>query len=211
MTIIGLIPAGGRATRMYGLPKYLLPTPDGTLLDVLRRRMVKAGIVHIDTIYDEGATVCEALIGAAMKWEKGNTIFAMPDTYWTDEITIEKLLVTLNKGADVAVGVWRIRPDQRGKLGMCITDRHHHLIGVIDKDLDSPLEWAWGAIAWRPEFWDCIRAEDTHLGIALNRAIADGAKVQCVPMAGEYWDAGTPAEYFRLCSTWVREAVAHGA
>lgn len=208
MTIIGLIPAGGKATRIYGIQKYLLPTPEGTLLDVLRRRMVKAGIADIRTIYDEYPTLCHALRATVTSGE-GNTLFAMPDTYWTDEIALEKLMVTLNKGADVAVGIWHIRPDQIGKLGMCRLTENYEVLEVVDKDPDCPGIWAWGAIAWRPYFWHCIRAEDAHLGIALNRAIADGAKVQAVKMTGDYHDAGTPDEYFRLCSTWHREAVNH--
>lgn len=210
MTIIGLIPAGGKATRMYGLPKYLLPTPDGTLIDALRRRMVKAGIADIRTIYDEYPSVCAAL--RSVTDGEGDVLFAMPDTYWTDEIALEKMIVTLNKPEiDVVVGVWQIREEQRGKLGQVRFNEYGRVFEIVDKDPYCPHEWAWGAIAWKDPFWNYIMGIDAHLGESINRACKIGYNVQAVKMTGDYYDAGTPDEYFRLCSTWAQEAVAHGA
>jgi dTDP-glucose pyrophosphorylase len=215
--MIGLIPAAGQATRIHGLPKFLLPVPEGHLLGLVCQRMTEAGVgeVQIGTGDANFALVCRCapsnagvyVVNSATMSETllaarryinidQNILFAMPDTYWTDEQALAKLAVYVSEfGADVAVGAWRIRPDQRGKLGQ-LDMRGGRVTRVIDKNPTCPSEWAWGAIAWRPAFWQFIRPDMPHVGYALQPAIDAGLNVRAVPMTGSYFDCGTPQLYF---------------
>jgi NDP-sugar pyrophosphorylase family protein len=126
-------------------------------------------------------------------------LFGMPDTYFDDGEAFVKLAAALDDGADVAVGLFKARPGQRKKLGMCdITPGYFggHISAVIDKPQETNLVWAWGVLGWKPTFWQYIQAEDPHVGYALPRAIAARLDVRAVRMVGEYFDCGTPDEYF---------------
>jgi len=216
--MIGIIPAGGKSTRINGLPKYLLPVSGGYLLERLVNQMpadrviVAANPVNFDLLCSyapNGAAVTsiDSVSMSAALLSIGSShnaissdemvLFGMPDTYWTDADTYGRLIETLLDGADVAVAVWRIRDEQRGNLGQCSVVEDNRIESVIDKDSECPLIYAWGAMAWRRSFWAHIHAHDAHLGIALTRAISAGLSVTAVPMSGNYYDCGTPDEYFR--------------
>lgn len=221
--MIGMVLCGGKAERMHGLPKFLLPIPGGFLLKRLCEQM-RAACLIVDAsprtvefvprygrvITLDSATMCEALIACNDTFHTNDecTLFGMPDTYWTDDQVFERLTSALSAGADVAVAVWRIRPDQRGKLGQCLIDGDNRIRSIVDKDADCPYEWAWGALAWKPSFWQHVRAEDKTVGIGLQRALERGLDVRAVRCDGTYYDCGTPDEYFKLIRDLTTE-VAH--
>lgn len=215
--MIGIIPAAGSATRMGGIPKMLLPIPpEGlTLIDVLAARMQMGGSRDYPIIVSNGAiakllskhtgqiidiaqtdTMSETVL-SSKRYFNETILFGMPDTYFDDDQAFVKLKAALEDGADVAVGLFLTRQKQRSKLGMCDFDTStQQIIAVIDKPELTTLTWAWGVLAWKPEFWQYIRAEDPHVGYALPRAIEAGLDVRAVRMGGEYFDCGTPDEYF---------------
>lgn len=215
--MIGIIPAGGESTRMGGIPKMLLPIPGGTLIDALIQKMERCslrattvlsqGIAahllndynvtsrHTETMSEAVLFVHEATFHSSFAGE--DILFGMPDTYFDDDQAFVKLAAALDDGADVAVGLFHVRPSQRHKLGMCAFDpQTQQIIQVIDKSHTTTLAWAWGVLAWKPSFWQHLRAEEPHVGYALPRAIDAGLDVRAVRMEGEYFDCGTPDEYF---------------
>lgn len=141
----------------------------------------------------------ETVLSAYPKYgEKEAVLFGMPDTYIEDERCYAKLVAAL-ADCDVAVGVFYTRPEQRDKLGMCRLDENTaQVLEVIDKSRAHDLIWAWGALAWKPVFWQYLKPDMPHVGYALNPAIEAGLKVCAVTMEGGYWDCGTPEEYFAL-------------
>lgn len=76
---------------------------------------------------------------------------------------------------------------------------------VVDKPECTNLHWAWGVLAWRPVFWDCLRPEMPHVGYGLPCAIESGLDVRAVEMDGQYFDCGTPEEYFQCIRTITAE------
>lgn len=214
---IGIIPAGGKATRMGGIPKMLLPTPRGPLFQVLCDRMRRAGAegllvdastatypilapfcAHDTVLYVAGQpTMCASVLDALPRSVSDTFLFGMPDTYFEDDAAFVKLAAALDNGADVAVGLFHTRPEQRHKLGMVETDGDK-VVWVVDKSPVTDLEWAWGVLAWRPAFWDCLEAREPHVGYGLPRAIVAGLDVRAVYLDGGYWDCGTGPEYFDL-------------
>lgn len=203
---------------MGGIPKMLLPTPHGSLLSVLCERMRVCNIERIHLLATNGmADILRPHVSENVTLYKGQTAtmsaavlllrpfvgdnpvaFGMPDTYFEDENAFCKLRAALKDGADVAVGIFRTRPEQRHKLGMVDVVGDYWLVNVIDKPSNTTLEWAWGVLAWKPIFWDCLQASDPHVGYGLPSAIDSGLDVRAVRMDGGYWDCGTNDEYFHL-------------
>ena len=227
MGIIGLLPAAGKATRIGGIPKWLLPVPEGTLLDVHCQRMRLAGVSHVlvaagehnrdlmlqhvpaNAIVYEGRsrTMAEDVLLARPYIGDNEVLFGMPDTYFGDADTYKYLTYFIPQ-EDVRIALWPIQDDQRGKLGQCHVDEGTGLVDhVVDKDPTCTYEWAWGAIAWKPSFWQYIKPDMPHIGYALQPAIGAGLRITAVIPDGEYTDCGTPEAYWRLCSTFVKEAV----
>lgn len=216
--MIGLIPCAGSATRIHGIPKALLPVGDdyllGRLVESMRavnvqaiigtttenssflNRYSKGGFVYT---VDKFATMSETILSC-----KGfatvdgivteDVLFGMPDVYTEDDNLYPKLLTALEDGADVAVALFRARPQQHLKAGMCDT-RSNQVVAVVDKPAETTFTRLWGALAWKPAFWDHLRPEDPHVGYALPRAIAAGMDVRAVRMDGGYFDCGTYLEY----------------
>lgn len=217
--MIGILPAAGAATRMLRLPKMLLPVHPGTTLiermhDQMRSatpRKVLIGTMGLtmallerdDWFYTRlyhayTRTMSETVLVAKQFTTPGEIVlFGMPDTYLEDTQAFVKLKLTLEQGADVAVGVFKTRAEQRSKLGM-VKLFGGRVEAVVDKPGETDLTYAWGVMAWKAPFWEHIQPDDPHIGFALPRAIAAGGDVSAVYMNGGYWDCGTPDEYFAL-------------
>lgn len=224
--MIGLLPAAGQATRMNGLPKYLLPIPGGLSNNLIEFhvyqmdlsgckevyigasdsnfRSLSSVMGEVATIYNAAhhKTMSQTVMSARLDFLYArdhydeSVLFGMPDTYFEDKLAYYKLMDTLTEGAQVAVGLFRARPGQHTKVGMVYMDGEQ-ISDVIDKPVHlGRLEWFWGVLAWQPLFWDCIKPEDPHIGYAIPRAITAGLDVRAVKMDGRYWDCGTPEEYF---------------
>lgn len=227
--MIGIIPTAGYATRIQGLPKFLLPVPGGYLLDKLGRRMRIMGASKIliganqanfglveryapvgaSTYMVNTQTMSETVLALKRYAHTADVLFGMPDSYWLDEDVYPRLIADLNSGAMVSAALFETRPEQRTKLGMCavqFVDDELHIRRVIDKPADTDLRLAWGAMAWRCDFWEFIKPDDPHVGYALQRAIDAKTVVRGSLMLGGYWDCGTADEYFN-CIRHTTEAV----
>lgn len=227
MTVIGILPAAGSATRLHNLPKFLLPCPGGYLLNhhILAMRTAGAAKVWIgaskttrpfvspfvdnDSIVAtiDSQTMTQTVLAGRKTAGDSTVLLGLPDTYFDYPEVYDKLLHRINQfGAEIAIGLWRIRTDQRGKLGQVDTygDR---CTRIVDKDPTCVLPWCWGAIAFAPLFWEFIQPDMPHIGLALQAAIDAGVKVWPVMMEGDYHDCGEWASYSLMCSQFVEEAV----
>lgn len=215
--MIGIIPCAGSATRIHGIPKYLLPVPGGYLLDIIIRRMGIEGVHPViganrfnsglikeyaptASIYlpENYATMSQTVIGSPSFTKEAPCLFAMPDTFIEDEDTYVKLTDALADGADIAVALFHPRVGQHKRAGMC-TVLGNQVQEVVDKPANKMhYTHLWGALAWKPVFWQHMRPEDPHVGYALPRAIAAGLDVRAVKCEGGYWDCGVFNEYSEL-------------
>ena len=218
--MIGILPAAGQATRFNGFPKFLLPVPEGNLMGLHCRRMhdaganrvlIGSGIHNAETIsryrpadtemYMGGATMAETVLNAREDCDEEHVLFGMPDTYWNAPNVYASLSESL-RHCDVAVALWKIRDDQRGSVGQ-VENIAGRIARTVDKDPSCPFPWLWGAIAWRPIFWNFIKPDMPHIGYALQPAIDAGIPVWGVTASGDYWDCGTFPQYAKLCSTFA--------
>lgn len=217
--MIGILPAAGRAERFHGIPKYLLPVGDTYLLKWHQEQMYAAGVdvVYVvgnrqnmglisnhlldksRAIYVDTKTMTETVLKLADTVGDETVLFGMPDTYFVEGHNAYDAIATDIPDADVVLGTWQIRDSQRGKLGMVESEEDGITVKrVIDKDPNCDLLWAWGIMFWKSSFWKHLKPDMPHVGYGVNPAIEDGLKVQYIPIAGDYWDCGTPDEYFSM-------------
>src|SRR5258706_2634863 len=137
MTVTGLIPCAGQATRMDYLPKFLLPVAEGHLLGVLTNRMRSAGAASVwvgankqnaafikpyaENIALKGTldtkTMCETVLVARDYCGDDTVLLGLADTYWTTPDVYELLAQRATQfGADVALALWQLRPDPCGNI-----------------------------------------------------------------------------------------------
>ena len=212
-----IIPAAGSATRMRGLPKFLLPcdTNYQTLLEkhingllklcetvwiptrpeytflleslgVLNKRVVILPMITGSMT----ETVLEVLKISTEKYFH----LAMPDTYFEGETPYSKLSLEPPL-ADVAC--WKIRPEQKGKLGQVnvINDR---ILDIIDKDTSCEFEYSWGSLTFDRSLLDYTTTKDPHIGFALKNALENDEFISAKIIDGKYFDCGTPHEYITM-------------
>ena len=221
-----LIPAGGSATRLGGIPKFFLPLNNESFLlknhidnlSNLSDVEIIIGInkkfsesikdmfqsIKIKTVQSHSMVDTVTQIGLS---QKNNSIVVMPDTYFTDYEIVKKVINRLEiSNNDIVLGVWRIEESQKGKLGQCVIS-NEKVIKVIDKDKNCNEELFWGLIAWKPTFTKFIKSKDSHFGISINRAIENNLNVGFLLSDSKYYDCGTFNEYKDLLdniSNWKK-------
>lgn len=226
--MIGILPAAGQATRLHGLPKFLLPIPDGLLIERHVKLMKPlSDMVYVpikpdeyeyyDPYFDEmGCSSVDAFTRETMsqsvlsvyKWldETRDSELEGTDSnvlFGLPDTFIEddRCYAKLARMVNAGVDVAVGVFETRPKQHRKLgmcVIEHGYLLDVIDKPKETNLKYAWGVLAWRPSFWDYIEPSDPHVGYALPRAIAAGLDVRTMIMDGSYWDCGTPDEYFDL-------------
>ncbi len=215
MTIVALIPASGNATRMRGLPKFLLPngTAHETLLEAHLRNLrplvdeirisvnpifenilMSASLELYDSKIDNmrTLTMTETIINLTEKVHADKYLVVMPDTAFLGEEPYGKLL---QETEDLSLSIWRVREEQKGKLGQVKINESNMVLDCIDKDANCDYKFAWGIQMFTPRYLDYLKKEQPHIGFGIVPAIKDGMSVKASIVNGTYWDCGTPQEY----------------
>ena len=148
--ICGIIPCSGNATRMGGMPKFLLPSPENlvTLFDNTVKNFKNNGIYDVivgtstnnlqyfkknDYIVVEKntETMSETVKNIIDSFQYDSYVMMMPDTYFILgnelKLLVDKLLIY-----DCVVVLWKIRSNQYGKLGQ-IQINDNNVVDVQDK------------------------------------------------------------------------------
>lgn len=226
----GLIPCAGTASRMGGLPKFLLPCENGTLLNNTichyRNHFISkiyigfsqnnmqyfnlldneySDLVPIDV--NSTATMSETVIKMTLQLNTAkNYILFMPDTFFRLDRELVQMMALFNANDtnntnkakfDVVVIVWKIRPEQYGKLGQCLIE-NGEVIDIKDKDPNCRYEYSWGVIGWSQSMTQYIDPVTPHVGFLINAALENNKKVGAVISNSVYYDCGTYNEYFQM-------------
>ena len=216
ITKTAILPAAGSALRMRGLPKFMLPCSQD--YETLLERHVSNLLPLVDTIWIptrpefahlivklgfgpkvivhalETETMSETVIEVSRFAKADRFILCMPDTYFHNDLPYENLS---NSASNLDLTVFRIRADQRGKLGQIQISDDGEATDAVDKDPACNYEFAWGAMSFTSDFIDLLRKPEPHVGYAIPRAIKK-FKVTAKPSQTEYFDCGTPSEYLRM-------------
>lgn len=212
-----ILPAAGRATRMRGIPKFLLPC------DIDYKTLIEVHIENLLEICDEiwvptrpeqvllieslgiesdrviilpmqTQTMTETVLRCSRVSRASNFILAMPDTYFFGQLPY-RLLSTETNLVDLAC--WKIRQSQKGKLGQVKTVGNQ-VVEIVDKDPNCEFDLAWGALTFNVNLLSYADMSDPHIGYAVKKALADTQLIDAKVIDGSYYDCGTPTEYLEL-------------
>lgn len=214
---LGILPASGTATRMGGLPKFLLPVgPQARpLLDlhleavagcvdevvvaihpkfaaVTQERVAAAGALL--TVM-ETRTMSETVLNLVRRMGFDRYLIGLPDVFVTGWGGYAAALGLLDRAA-CGLAVWRSGPGQVGRLGNLDFDGDGRVLDIQDKVAGCPYAHHWGIAAFTRE---CLLAHTDpahpHIGFTAETALRRGERVACAVVPGRYFDCGTPQEY----------------
>ena len=219
-----IIPAAGLATRMRGIPKFLLPCDAeyNTLIEVhisalletcetvwipTRPEMVllldSLGLakdrVVLLPMTTENMTQTVAKVLQIAKTE--NFHLVMPDTFFHGEKPYSTLS---NTPSLVDLACWKIRNDQKGKLGQ-VHIQETKVLDMLDKDPSCDYEYSWGALTFNRGLINYANSNDPHIGYAVRNALVSGESISARIMNGKYFDCGTPREYLTLLQEVIQQ------
>lgn len=219
-----IIPAAGLATRMRGIPKFLLPC-DGrytTLIEMhIENLLPICETIWIPTrpdlvvLLDSLGIAKDRVVILPMKTENmtqtvsrvlsisnsSHFQLVMPDTYFHGG----KPYQALDDSPDVAdLACWNIRPDQIGKLGQVEISEIGYVTDMKDKDPSCKYPHSWGALVFSRKLMDYADMTDPHIGYAMKAALTVGETLTAKNFDGKYFDCGTPTEYLEM----LRESLA---
>lgn len=169
-----------------------------------------------DTVDEPTTTMNESVLQGLKQYRKwvaddDLTLMLMGDTYFfvntydrlptlTGYVKQMQTLLQEDEKTIATLLLFPIRSEQVGKLGQVDFDADTKDVrAIVDKTVDCPLQYAWGAMMFKPQFYDYVVADEPHLGYAIMPAIRAGWKVKVVAAdACEYYDCGTLHEYIGL-------------
>jgi dTDP-glucose pyrophosphorylase len=225
MLNVAVLPVGGNATRMMGLPKFLLPVNDDeVLIEKHCRGALEAGFdkvvvitrplyaellkglfeksnLKVDLFILESATstmnqtLQNGLIAMPGAYEELSITVALADTVFFGENYSEIYGRILNCESHFALGLFEIRNDQLGKLGQVSFDSGGFVLDIRDKTLDCNYLHIWGLAKFPGSSIEKINPNHAHIGITFEEWLNSGEKIFSTLNKSKYFDCGTFKEY----------------
>jgi UTP-glucose-1-phosphate uridylyltransferase len=214
-----ILPAAGKASRMRGLPKFLLPCTNeyltlierhiNFLIDSVENIWIPTSPQYVNllsSLIEENKkinivpvssnTMSETVKVTMTNINKNKYTLIMPDTYFSDDKTYEKIIsADTNHFANLIC--WKTRPSQEGKLGEVSFSNNGKLEAIIDKPEKRVYQHSWGAVTFTSDLYNFIDPQEPHIGYAIKSA-AQQNNINCIEVKGDYYDCGTPDEYIEL-------------
>jgi hypothetical protein len=207
MSIIGVLPASGKATRIGGLPKFALPVSDNIsilkwhvqqMLEVcdevrVSTRAVWAPLVqsmdmNVKLIIKEPSTMSDAVKFMAGS-DSDTLLIGLPDTYMVG-CTSNIYKKMLESKGDVILGAWDCHEEIKGRVGQIFIRSENRVVHSQDKTPNCPYPHMWGTMLLRNISSD-IDPNLAHVGLQIQDWIDKGMDVRAVAPGGKYMDIGT--------------------
>jgi hypothetical protein len=207
MSIIGVLPASGKASRVGGIPKFCLPISDERsliqwhveqMLEVCDevRVSTKAEWVpiiqnmdmNIKLIVREPSTMSDAV--KFMIGEHNDTVLiGMPDTFILgSQNNIYKEMI--KSDGDLVLATWECTEDLKGRVGQILIS-DNKVLSSKDKVLNCDYPDMWGAMLFRKNLIRYVDTELDHPGKQIQEWIDMNLDVRAVQLGGKYMDIGT--------------------
>lgn len=216
----GILPAAGLASRMRGLPKFLLPCDDeyttliekhvSSMLDVCETVWIPTRPEQTILLETLGLssdrvvvvpmttkTMTQTVLRLTKISGASRFVMVMPDTFFFGEQPYGYLA---DGPSALNLACWEIRPEQRGKLGQVQIqgETEGPVLSSKDKDADCSFKHSWGAMAFDRSILALAEAEMPHTGFVIQPALEKRMSVEAKVMEGRYFDCGTPREYLQM-------------
>lgn len=214
---IGVLPSAGRATRLNGIPKFLLPVSEDVqcLLD-LHVRLMRPFVdrIFIPTrpewkallesfAFGEGVeiqameteTMAETLHRTLDSVSFDSCVLGMPDTYFVGGNPYRGLGEV--EPGDLLLGVVPTRPEQSGRMGSVQVGEGNKVIKHADKDPHRDYGWHWVAMEFSPAVLSRLEPLASTGGYMIDEALNSDSDVRAYQLTEDYFDCGTFAEYLQ--------------
>ena len=220
-----IIPASGKATRLSGIPKFLLPIPNmnnlisfhlslsessknfkniniatnSSFYEIINNLEDLNSIKKLQAIEILNTKTMNETINHFKYIDSEYFLLTMPDTFFTDKEIIKKMIheIEADQSLDCVLGLWNIKESQRIKVGQCKIE-DNRVVEVIDKNPKYRFNHLWGSVLFKKSFWEFIDSNDPHIGYSFNPAIQSGLKIGYAIASGSYYDCGTIEEYWDM-------------
>lgn len=221
-----VLPAVGLATRLGGIPKFLLPCGDRVSLIERHIATVPSSVEVMVPTTETLAPIVAKVLGSrarivpmatktmsetvrkAIQIQHADRVaIGLPDTY-CEPSPDYGLLLDLLSDYESAVAVFRTRKDQRGRLG-AVRISGETIAEVRDKAPDFDSDFHWGAVAFRHDaLVRNLNDSDPHVGFALESLVHSGGLARVASISDVYFDFGTFDEVLRAYAHLSGHAVA---
>jgi GTP:adenosylcobinamide-phosphate guanylyltransferase len=209
MSVIGVLPASGKAARIGGIPKFCLPISDQRsliqwhveqMLEVCDEVRVSTRAewvpiiqnmdMNIKLIVREPSTMSDAI--KFMIGEHNDTVMVgMPDTFILNAQTnIYKEMMKEDK-ADLVLGVWECVDDLKGRVGQVLVSSDSRVTASQDKTENCDYKDMWGTMLFRKNMIRYLDPSLEHPGKQIQEWIDKGSNIKAVRPGGKYMDIGT--------------------
>jgi hypothetical protein len=219
---LGLLPAAGNATRMGGLPKFLLPVSEdhqcilsyhvemmAPFVDriIIPTRSEWVGLLRsfsfgpdVDILEMRTSTMAETVKRSLDERVYASCVLGMPDTYFVGGNPYRDL--TQQPPADVSLIVFPTRPEQVGKVGSVELRDDGIVYDHADKEPERDFGVHWGVMEFTPGVEQFLSSDATTGGYLIAEALARDLVVRGHLVGYPYFDCGTFHEYLQ-CLTLV--------
>jgi dTDP-glucose pyrophosphorylase len=221
VSIVGIVPAAGYATRLQPLEgsKELLPVAGKPVIDHVLDRMEAGGSdelrvvtrpekhdviehaqargAHVVLAYPETTSESFAA-GAEGLPEDDIVLLGWPDSIWEPFDGYVPLVREVAAGeVDVALGLFRIDPDDLRRSDVIRFGEEGEIDGIEIKPASPPSEWIWGCAAARNRALERL-AESEWPGSHWDALLGEGTPIASVRLSEHWLDIGTHEALARL-------------
>ncbi len=218
-----VLPIGGSASRMRGIPKYLLPTSSSSSLvenhvqaglnagydqvvviipreseSLLRNNLGESEKVIVSLLPERTNTMCETLVlGLSInEWnDRDYLTVGLSDTIFVGEAMSAIYRKLMVAESPLILGLFNMRDEQVEKLGQVVTDACGCVIELADKQPERISPFSWGLAKFHSSFLRRIDINDAHIGISFKQWLKDGESIHTITSDSTYFDCGTFSEY----------------
>lgn len=206
MSIIGVLPASGKATRIGGIAKFALPISNNSsilkwhvdqMLEVCDEvrvatraawvPMIQSMDMNVKIIVKEPSTMSDA-VKLLAGGDSDTLLIGLPDTYMVG-CTSNIYKKMIESDGDIVLGTWDCHEEIKGRVGQIQLDGNK-VIGSRDKVPDCDYPFMWGTMLLRNLSKD-IDPTLAHVGLQIKDWIDKGLDVRSVLPGGQYMDIGT--------------------
>jgi dTDP-glucose pyrophosphorylase len=222
VSIVGVIPAAGYATRLQPLvgSKEVLPVRGKPMLDHVVGRMLAGGCDRLrvvtrpekeDVIAHAGALGAEVVLahpetvgasffaGMAGLADEDIVLIDFPDTIWEPVDGFVRLVEAVRAGCDVALGLFRIDAADLPRSDVVVRGGDGRIERVDVKPAAPASEWIWGCAAGRASVWSGLGGTDWPGGY-IDSLCRAGRDLHAIEISESWIDVGTPATLERARS-----------
>lgn len=225
-----VLPVGGSASRMQGLPKFLLPFDSESVLiekhitAALDNEFSKVVVIVRDNFFEitslylskfdsrvqiikldvRTKTMCETLLLGlkGMKFTlEDQIVVALADTAFSRIQYQEIYSKALTLTSDPQLILFEGTEEQFGKLGQVEIDQHENVTAMKDKVPGCRFKFFWGIASFPYSLFERVDEIEAHIGISIQKWLDDGLVVKGIPVNSLYFDCGTFSEYRRFMNS----------